>query len=156
MVFHLNQVSWHFQGCIVCRLQRDIGSCADRPKGTDQYVTVNVRLADAAAQGLQSINCRLKAHGEQRMLSLLFSHIVRKWIANVGKLIGTILDLWKEWKCIAIWPVDIGVCAFQAGSNCKSQPIYSAHTRTHTSAKDGGEELSRSMRNERWDTVTRS
>lgn len=37
----------------------------------------------------------------------------------------------RNGNCIAIWPVDIGDCAFQAGSNCKSQPICSAHTRTH-------------------------
>lgn len=61
-------------------------------KATDQYVTVNGRLADAAAQGLQSINCRVKgAQREQRIWPLLLSHIDTDAIQI--KLIGIIIDL---------------------------------------------------------------
>lgn len=64
----------------VYRLERNTRETPHQhgPKGTDQYVTVNDRLADAAAQGLQCINCRLKKwHGEQRIRPLLFSHCHR-------------------------------------------------------------------------------
>lgn len=62
----------------VSRLVRETDRCGESLhqhglKGTDQYTTVNGRLADAAAQGLQSINCRLE--GARRTKNLPFAFL---------------------------------------------------------------------------------
>lgn len=138
-------------GCIVCHRQRDADRCGDRQKGADQYVTINGRLAHVGTQRLQSINYSLKGAGRTKNLAFAFVTYRHTWMTNCADRCR--FGFSNEWQWTTVWPVDVGLCAYQAGSNCESQPAYGAHTHPRWMER---EDLSRSVRHARCDVVTRS
>ncbi len=136
VVFQLTQTSWHFKGWAVHGLDRDTDRCGERPhqhgpKGTDQYATVNGRLADAAAQGLQSINCRLKGARRTKNLAFAFLTYCHRWNPNSDTLISIIWDLEKKKDDWLQFGLLTSAFAHFKSDQIASPSPFTARTHTH-------------------------